>query len=173
VNIPTRGMMAGQGTTGLRRCAVQDDEGLLALAIGQARLGRDEGGIPIGAVLVGGDGEILGAGRNRRVQMGSPILHGETDAVANAGRLPASAYRRATMVTTLSPCSMCAGTILLYGIPRVIIGESDTFLGAEDWLRAKGVELVHLDSAECKALMREFIEAHPTLWFEDIGVEED
>jgi cytosine/creatinine deaminase len=151
---------------------VPDDEALLALAIEQARLGRDEGGIPIGAVLVADDGRVLGAGRNRRVQEGSAIHHGETDAVELAGRLPASVYRRSTMVTTLSPCPMCAGTILLYGIPRVVIGENDTFLGAEDWLEAKGVELVRLDSAECKALMREFIAANPSLWNEDIGTED-
>jgi creatinine deaminase len=148
------------------------DEALLSLAIEQARLGRDEGGIPIGAVLVAGDGRILGAGRNRRVQHGSAIRHGETDAVENAGRLPASVYRDATMVTTLSPCPMCTGTILLYGIRRVVIGENETFLGAEDWLRANGVELVHLDSDECKDLMRAFVAEHPSLWNEDIGTED-
>lgn len=148
-----------------------DDETLLALAVEQARIGRDEGGIPIGAVLVGPDGEVLGAGRNRRVQHGSAIHHGETNAIENAGRLPASVYRRSTMVTTLSPCPMCAGTILLYGIPKVIIGESETYLGAEGWLEAQEVELVRLDSEECKQLMDEFIAANPSLWYEDIGTE--
>jgi creatinine deaminase len=146
-----------------------DDGQFLALALAQARAGRREGGIPIGAVLVH-DGVVLGAGRNRRVQLGSAIRHGETDAIEAAGRQPASVYRRCTMVTTLSPCSMCAGTILLYGIPRVVIGENETFLGSEDLLRAHGVELVHLDSTECKDLMRDFIDAHPALWHEDIGV---
>jgi cytosine/creatinine deaminase len=148
--------------------ALNEDERWLALALEQARLGRAEGGIPIGAVLVA-DGRVLGAGRNRRVQLGSAIRHGETDAVENAGRLPAATYRRATMVTTLSPCFMCAGTILLYGIRRVVIGENATFVGAEGLLRQQGVELVNLDSAECRQLMRDFIAAEPALWHEDIG----
>ena len=145
-----------------------EDERWLAMALEQARLGRAEGGIPIGAVLVA-DGRVLGAGRNRRVQLGSAIRHGETDAIENAGRLPAATYRRASMFTTLSPCFMCAGTILLYGIRRVVIGENATFLGAEGLLRQQGVELVVLDSAECRQLMREFITAEPALWNEDIG----
>ena len=146
------------------------DEEMLAIAIREARLGRDEGGVPVGAALIV-DGKVVGAGHNRRVQQGSAILHGETDALENAGRLPASAYQRATMATTLSPCDMRTGAILLYGIPRVIIGENRTFTGAEDLLRSRGVEVINLDSAECVALMDEFIAAHPDLWNEDIGEE--
>ena len=145
-----------------------DDSRFLAIAIEQARLGRDEGGIPIGAALVV-DGQVLGAGRNRRLQDGSAIRHGETDALENAGRLRASVYRRATMYTTLSPCDMCTGAILLYGIARVVIGENRTFVGGEDLLRSRGVELVNLDSDECAELMAEFIAAHPEEWNEDIG----
>jgi creatinine deaminase len=147
-----------------------DDERFLEAAIEQARIGRAEGGIPIGAALVA-DGRILGAGRNRRVQLGSAIRHGETDALEVAGRLPASVYRQATMYTTLSPCQMCTGAILLYGIPRVVLGENRTFLGAEDLLHANGVEVVNLDSDECYRLMQEFIAEHPELWNEDIGEE--
>lgn len=145
-----------------------DDSRFLAVAIEQARLGRDEGGIPIGAALVV-DGKVLGAGRNRRLQDGSAIRHGETDALENAGRLPASVYRRATMYTTLSPCDMCTGAILLYGIARVVMGENRTFVGGEALLHARGVELVNLDSDECVELMAEFIAAHPEEWNEDIG----
>ncbi|HET8784467.1 MAG TPA: nucleoside deaminase [Candidatus Limnocylindrales bacterium] len=145
-----------------------DDEAFLGVAIGQARIGRDEGGVPIGAALVV-DGRVVGAGHNRRVQQGSAIRHGETDALEEAGRLAASVYRRATMYTTLSPCDMCTGAILLYGIPRVVIGENRTFMGAEDLLRSRGVEVVNLDSPDCKALMDEFIAAHPDIWNEDIG----
>jgi cytosine deaminase len=145
-----------------------DDERFLEVAIEQARTGREEGGIPIGAALVV-DGEVLGAGHNRRVQLGSPIRHGETDALEAAGRLPASVYRRATMYTTLSPCHMCTGAILLYEIPRVVLGENRTFVGAEDLLRAHGVEVVDLDSEECYRLMQDFIAEHPELWNEDIG----
>jgi cytosine deaminase len=144
------------------------DERLLAAAIREAELGRDEGGIPIGAVLAV-DGVVVGAGRNRRVQMGSAIRHGETDALEQAGRLPAATYARATMYTTLSPCHMCTGAILLYGIRRVVIGENRTFMGAEDLLRQHGVEVINLDSARCAELMRDFIAAHPALWAEDIG----
>jgi len=147
-----------------------DDERFLKAAIEEARIGRTEGGIPIGAALVA-DGRVLGAGRNRRVQLGSAIRHGETDALEVAGRLPASVYRRSTMYTTLSPCHMCTGAILLYGIPRVVLGENRTFLGAEDLLRAHGVEVVNLDSDECYRLMQEFIAEHPELWNEDIGEE--
>lgn len=146
------------------------DRALLAVAIKQARIGRSEGGVPIGGALVA-DGRVLAAGRNRRVQQGSAIRHGETDALENAGRLPASVYARATMYTTLSPCDMCSGAILLYGIPRVVLGENRTFVGAEDLLRARGVEVVNLDSEECVELMREFIAAHPDIWNEDIGKE--
>lgn len=148
-----------------------DDVRFMNAAIEQARLGREEGGIPIGAALVVG-GEVLGAGRNRRVQMGSAIRHGETDALENAGRLPATVYARSTMYTTLSPCHMCSGAILLYGIPRVVLGENETFLGAEDLLRSHGVEVVNLRSEECIEMMRTFIAEHPELWNEDIGVEE-
>ncbi len=144
------------------------DQEFLIVAIEQARIGRDEGGVPIGAALVV-DGQVLGAGHNRRVQQGSAIRHGETDALEEAGRLPAAVYRRATMYTTLSPCDMCTGAILLYGIPRVVLGENRTFMGGEDLLRSRGVEVVNLDSAECKALMDEFIAAHPDIWYEDIG----
>jgi len=146
------------------------DHEFLAHAIEQARIGRDEGGVPIGAALVA-DGRVLGVGHNRRVQDGSAIRHGETDALENVGRLPASVYRRATMYTTLSPCDMCTGAILLYGIPRVVMGENRTFVGGEDYLRARGVEVVNLDSDECVELMREFIAAHPEIWNEDIGEE--
>ncbi|MCH8985543.1 MAG: nucleoside deaminase [Acidobacteria bacterium] len=145
-----------------------DDHGYLSLAIAEARNGLAEGGIPIGAVLVAG-GDVLGRGRNRRVQMGSAIRHGETDALEAAGRQPASVYQRATMYTTLSPCDMCTGAILLYGIPRVVIGENTTFVGGEGYLRQRGVEVVNLDSAECKQLMVDFIAASPELWNEDIG----
>lgn len=144
------------------------DERFLAVAIEQARIGRDEGGVPIGGALVA-DGVVLGAGHNRRVQLGSAIRHGETDAMEVAGRLKASVYRTATMYTTLSPCDMCTGTILLYGIPRVVIGENETYVGGEDYLRARGVEVVNLDSEECKQLMRDFIRDHPDIWNEDIG----
>lgn len=145
-----------------------DDAELLAVAIEQARIGRDEGGVPIGAAILI-DGTVVAAGRNRRVQLGSAIRHGETDALEVAGRLPASAYRRATMATTLSPCDMCTGAILLYDIPRLIIGENRTFYGGEDYLRSRGVEVVNLDSAECFELMQAFIAEHPDIWNEDIG----
>jgi cytosine/creatinine deaminase len=145
-----------------------NDEEFLQVAIEQARIGRGEGGIPIGAALAV-DGRVLGAGRNRRVQAGSAIRHGETDALEVAGRQPASVYVRSTMYTTLSPCDMCTGAILLYKIPRVVMGENRTFRGAEDLLRERGVEVVNLDSAECVQMMDEFITAHPDLWWEDIG----
>ena len=143
----------------------------LASAVEQANAGRAEGGIPIGAALVV-DGEVIAVGRNQRVQLGSAIHHGETDCLENAGRLPASVYARATLVTTLSPCDMCTGAILLYKIPRVVIGENRTFLGGEDLLRSRGVDVVVLDDADCVAMMTEFIAAEPTLWNEDIGEED-
>ncbi|HEX6140948.1 MAG TPA: nucleoside deaminase [Candidatus Limnocylindria bacterium] len=146
-----------------------DDAAILRLALDEARRGLAEGGIPIGAALVAEDGSVIGSGHNRRVQLGSPIRHGETDALEAAGRRPASAYRRATMVTTLSPCDMCTGAILLYGIPRVVIGENRTFLGGEAYLRSRGVKVVVLEDEECIALMRDFIAANPALWNEDIG----
>jgi cytosine/creatinine deaminase len=145
-----------------------DDRRWLDVAIAEARSGRDEGGIPIGAAVVA-DGVLLAGGHNRRVQHGSAIHHGETNALENAGRQPASVYRRATMYTTLSPCDMCTGAMLLYGIPRVVIGENVTFMGAEDHLRSRGVEVIVADNEECKDLMREFIAAKPELWNEDIG----
>jgi cytosine/creatinine deaminase len=146
-----------------------DDRALLEIAKEQARIGISEGGIPIGGALVADDGTVLGAGHNRRVQMGSPIRHGETDALEVAGRQPASVYRKSTMVTTLSPCDMCTGAILLYEIPRVVIGENRTFMGGEDYLRSRGVEVVVLDDLECVQMMERFIAENPTLWNEDIG----
>lgn len=146
-----------------------DDGAFLDLALEQARIGRSEGGIPIGAALVAFD-RVLGVGRNRRVQLGSVIRHGEMDALENAGRHGADVYRRSTVYTTLSPCHMCSGAILLYGIPRVVIGENRTFLGAEDLLQSNGVEVVDLDSEECVQLMEAFIAENPELWEEDIGV---
>jgi len=143
---------------------------MMAHAIGAARKGRSEGGIPIGGALVV-DGKLLGVGHNKRVQEGSAIKHGETDCLENVGRLPAKSYQRATMYTTLSPCHMCTGAILLYGIPRVVIGENETFMGAEDLLRSHGVEVVNLDLTECKEMMAELIAAEPELWNEDIGEE--
>jgi cytosine/creatinine deaminase len=148
---------------------LSDDRTFLAAALEQARIGYEEGGIPVGAALVV-DGAVLAVGRNRRVQMGSAIRHGETDALENAGRLPASVYTRATMYTTLSPCHMCTGAMLLYGIPRVVVGENRTFMGAEDLLRQHGVRLVVLDDPECVELMRTFVAERPTLWNEDVGV---
>ena len=143
------------------------DAGMQA-AIEEARKGRDEGGIPIGSALVH-EGRILGRGHNRRVQRGSAILHGEMDALEHAGRLPAAVYRTSTLYTTLSPCAMCSGAILLYGIGHVVVGEHDTFMGEEKLLRSRGVRVDVLDDAECIELMRTFIAEHPTLWNEDIG----
>ena len=140
----------------------------LQAAIQEARRGLDEGGIPIGSVLVY-RGEIIGRGHNRRVQKGSAVLHGEMDALENAGRRAASVYRECTLYTTLSPCAMCSGAILLYGIPRVVIGENQTFRGEEELLRARGVELDIRNDAECIALMAAFITDKPELWNEDIG----
>ena len=137
-------------------------------AIEEARKGLEEGGIPIGSVLVHGD-VILGRGHNRRMQQGSVVLHGEMDALERAGRQPASVYRECTLYTTLSPCAMCSGAILLYGIPRVVIGENRTFLGEEELLRGRGVEVRVLDDAECVEMMTRFIREHPELWNEDIG----
>ncbi len=150
---------------------IDEDRKFLAVAIAEARQGRAEGGIPIGAALVV-DGKVLAGGYNRRVQHGSAIHHGETNALENAGRQPASVYARATMYTTLSPCHMCTGAILLYKIPRVVIGENQTFMGAEELLRQHGVEVVVLNDAQCVSMMEEFIAAEPTLWNEDIGEDE-
>ncbi len=141
----------------------------LDVAIEEAEIGRAEGGIPIGAVLVH-RGEIIGRGHNRRVQQRSATLHGEMDALERAGRLPASTYRESIMVTTLSPCAMCSGAILLYGIPHVIVGENDTFMGEEDLLRARGVRVEVVQDLRCIRMMKAFIAEHPDLWNEDIGV---
>jgi cytosine deaminase len=147
---------------------VDDIDAFLQAAIDEARRGLSEGGIPIGSVLVHG-GAILGRGHNRRVQQGSAILHGEMDALERAGRQPASVYRESVLYTTLSPCAMCTGAILLYGIPHVIVGENQTFMGEEQWLRDRGVRVDVLQDERCVALMRAFIAAHPELWSEDIG----
>jgi len=140
----------------------------LRAAIAEAEQGRAQGGIPIGSVLVH-RGAIIGRGHNRRVQKGSAILHGEMDALENAGREKASIYHESILYTTLSPCAMCSGAILLYGIPRVVIGENQTFLGEEELLRSRGVTIQVVQDARCIALMREFIDRHPELWNEDIG----
>ncbi len=145
-----------------------DDEFLNA-AIEEARQGLSEGGIPIGSVIVHRN-TVIGRGHNRRVQRGSAILHAEMDAFENAGRQPASVYRDSVLYTTLSPCAMCSGAILLYGIPRVVIGENRTFIGEEELLRARGIILELVHSPECISMMREFIAARPELWNEDIGV---
>lgn len=145
-----------------------DLDEFMRAAIAEAEQGRAEGGIPIGSVLVH-RGRIIGRGRNRRVQRGSTVLHGEMDALESAGRQPAGVYKESVLYTTLSPCSMCSGAILLYGIPTVIIGENQTFLGEEEWLRSRGVSVRVLQDATCLRLMKEFIEAHPRLWNEDIG----
>jgi cytosine/creatinine deaminase len=147
-----------------------DDRRGLEAAIEEARAGRAEGGIPIGSALMI-DGEIVGRGHNRRVQQGSVVLHAEMDCLENAGRLPASAYAAATLYTTLSPCDMCTGAALLYGIPRIVVGENETFLGGEAHLAARGVEVVLADDQACVEMMREFIAAEPRLWNEDIGEE--
>lgn len=137
-------------------------------AIEEAEQGLAEGGIPIGSVLVH-RGRILGRGHNRRVQKGSVVLHGEMDALENAGRQPAHIYRECAIYTTLSPCAMCSGTILLYGIPRVVVGENRTFLGEEALLRSRGVVVEVLEDPRCQQLMKQFIDANPALWAEDIG----
>ena len=144
-------------------------DAFLDAAIEQARIGLKEGGIPIGSVLVI-DGNIVGRGHNRRVQNGSAILHAEMDCLENAGRRTAADYQRATLVSTLSPCDMCSGTALLYKIPRIIVGENQTFQGPEDYLRSRGVELTICNDARCIELMQRFITEHPQLWNEDIGV---
>lgn len=138
-------------------------------AFAEAKQGYDEGGIPIGSVLVH-RGEIIGRGHNRRLQRGSPTLHGEMDALENAGRLSAAVYRESVIYTTLSPCSMCTGAILLYGIPRVIVGENRTFMGEENLLRARGVAVEVVDDPRCVELMERFIRERPDVWNEDIGV---
>jgi len=141
----------------------------LAAAVEEARLGLAEGGIPIGSVLVI-DGEIVGRGHNRRIQEGSAIKHAEMDCLENAGRMPGADYRRAVLYSTLSPCDMCSGAVLLYGIPRVVVGENRTFRGPEDYMRTRGVEIEVVDDPECIAAMERFITDRPDLWHEDIGV---
>ena len=148
------------------------DDIYLNAAIAQAKKSLREGGIPIGAALVV-DRTLVGLGHNRRVQLDDPILHGETDCLRNAGRLTPAEYRRATIYTTLSPCSMCGGTILLYGIPRVVIGESVNFQGSEQLLLDHGVDLVAAENREIEGIMRDFIKSNPDLWFEDIGKLDD
>ena len=140
----------------------------LAAAIDEARAGLAEGGIPIGSVLVI-DGEIVGRGHNRRVQRGSAVLHAEMDCLENAGRLTAGDYQRSTLYSTLSPCDMCSGAVLLYEIPRVVVGENQTFQGPEDYLRSRRVDIQVVDDLECRQLMENFIAVHPELWNEDIG----
>ncbi|WP_396645614.1 nucleoside deaminase [Microbacterium sp.] len=142
----------------------------LQAAIDAARTGEAEGGVPIGSALFL-DGELVATGYNRRVQDGSAIHHAEMNCLENAGRLTAAEYARATLVTTLSPCAMCTGAAILYKIPRIVIGENETFLGEEELLRSRGVEITVLDDAECVDMMSRFIDAHPTLWAEDIGEE--
>jgi cytosine deaminase len=144
-------------------------DSFLQSAIEEAERGRDEGGIPIGAALVH-RGTIIGRGHNRRIQQGSAVLHGEMDALERAGRLPASVYRETVMYTTLSPCAMCTGAILLYGIPHVVVGENLTFRGEEEWLRSRGVRVEVMQDETCIRLMRDFIAKQPALWNEDIGV---
>ena len=141
----------------------------LKAALDEAKAGLSEGGIPIGSVLVH-DGKIIGRGHNRRIQSGSPTLHGEMDALENAGRLAASIYRECVIYTTLSPCSMCSGAILLYGIPKVVVGENRTFLGEEELLKSRGVEVDVVNAPECIEMMEAFIREKPDLWNEDIGV---
>lgn len=140
----------------------------LKAALDEARKGKLEGGIPIGSVLVY-RGEIIGRGHNRRVQRGSPILHAEMDALENAGRLPAKVYRESSLYTTLSPRAMCSGAIVLYGIPRVVVGENRSFVGEEEWLRCRSVAIEVVQDEECVAMMKEFVQTHPELWNEDIG----
>ena len=140
----------------------------LKAALDEARKGRQEGGIPIGSVLVY-QGAIIGRGHNRRVQKGSPTLHAEMDALENAGRQSATVYRESSLYTTLSPCAMCSGAIVLYKIPRVVVGENHSFMGEEAWLRSHGITVEVVQDEDCIAIMKEFIQAHPELWNEDIG----
>jgi cytosine deaminase len=140
----------------------------LKAALDEARKGRQEGGIPIGSVLVY-QGAIIGRGHNRRVQKGSPTLHAEMDALENAGRQLATVYRESSLYTTLSPCAMCSGAIVLYRIPCVVVGENHSFMGEEAWLRSRGITVEVVQDEDCIAIMKEFIQAHPDLWNEDIG----
>jgi len=152
----------------MKTCQGKPEDEFLKAALREAEVGLKEGGIPIGSVIVY-DGKIIGRGHNRRVQQNSAILHAEMDALENAGRLPASVYKRCTLYTTLSPCSMCSGAILLYGIEHVVIGENKTFMGEETLLRSRGVKLEVLQDAACFSLMEGFIKKNPQLWNEDIG----
>ena len=148
-----------------------DKERYLGLAVAQARQGMEAGGVPIGAVLVdSATGAVVGAGHNQRVQLGSATRHGEIDALEKAGRQPAAVYARSVLFTTLSPCSMCSGAVLLYKIPVVVVGENETFMGEEELLEARGVRVVRMDDAACKDMMRRFIAEHSEVWNEDIGV---
>ena len=140
----------------------------LKAALDEARKGRQEGGIPIGSVLVY-QGAIIGRGHNRRIQKGSPTLHAEMDALENAGRQPATVYRESSLYTTLSPCAMCSGAIVLYQIPRVVVGENHSFMGEEAWLRSRGITVEVVQDEDCIAIMKEFMQTHPELWNEDIG----
>ena len=156
----------------MNREIAESDRTFLAMAVEEAQQGWDEGGIPIGSVIVH-DGAVIGRGHNRRVQQGSPTLHGEMDALERAGRQLAEVYRNSVIYTTLSPCSMCSGAILLYGIPRVVVGENRTFMGEEALLRSRGVDVVVADDPECRALMERMIAERPDEWFEDIGTTAD
>lgn len=148
---------------------MNNDKKFLKIAFDEAKKGYAEGGIPIGSVLIY-EGKVLGQGHNKRVQNGSVILHGEMDAFENAGRQIAAVYKKCILYTTLSPCAMCSGVMLLYGIPKVVIGENKTFMGEEDLLKSKGVEVVLLHDEDCYLLMQKFISERPLLWNEDIGV---
>jgi len=149
-----------------------NDQEAFAIAVEEAVQSYNEGGVPIGAALISRDGKLLGRGHNMRVQLGSAIHHGETSALYNSGRLPASAYKGATMFTTLSPCDMCTGACILYGISRVVIGENKTFLGGEAYLKQRGIEVVVYEDEKCQELMGKFIKEKPEVWNEDIGEEE-
>lgn len=148
----------------------ESDRQFLDLAIEQARLGWDEGGVPIGVALIR-NGEVLAVGRNRRVQLDSAIRHGETDCIERAGRLPANVYRESVLYTTLSPCLMCAGAAVLYEIPRIVVGENRAFETSEDWLRSRGVTVDVADDPDCIELMKRMLDERPQLWLEDIGEE--
>ena len=164
------GSRMGYSARGMSRTpGTQRMDPFLQAAIDEAKAGLAEGGIPIGSVIVH-EGRIIGRGHNRRVQKGSAILHGEMDALENAGRQPAKVYRESVIYTTLSPCPMCSGAIALYGIPRVVVGENRSFMGEEAWLRSRGVAIDVVDDATCVALMHDFMRDKPALWNEDIGV---
>ena len=153
----------------MRSTVIADFAAMLGVALEEARAGLVEGGIPIGAALFERNGRLLGRGHNRRVQNGDPSAHGETDAFRNSGRL--KSYRHTVMVTTLAPCWYCCGLIVQFGIRTVVVGESRTFQGGVDWLRERGIEVIDLDSGECRALLQGYIMAHPDIWIEDIGVD--